>query len=271
LIEAYGKYTLPGRENFAQIDKLGIGQLVRDLTDWLLEPIFSFLKTLNAHHQLNMCEMHLTKNILSLFDCMLMDLLAEMEHTEILVNLVLAWTESSILVAVAWGVGGILDAAGKARLSQFMLWMQREQVAREPDMEAGFASHVVEGAATRKIKIPMPDEMGEDAGSVFDFYFHHEDRRWVRWTEHTKNFRLKDEDTLETAVVPTLDSERNESMLSLLLRRNVHAIAMGEIGSGKSMSIQRTMRRLDKTRFDRSVHHVSRNTDHVQVTPIPPQ
>ena len=75
------------------------------------------------------------------------------------------------------------------------------------------------------------------AGSVYDYTFSWETKKWVLWMKIIDKFEIDTKSSFSEIIVPTTDSVRNTYLLDLLLSNDKHVLCVGGTGTGKTVNI----------------------------------
>ncbi|KAF8071068.1 Dnah1 [Scenedesmus sp. PABB004] len=130
---------------------------------------------------------------------------------------------SLMLFAVVWSLGASCDRAGRER---FDAWL-RECAAGLAAREGGGGDAVLPDGAL----MPPGD------ASVYEWAYDREAHAWVPWMDTVPEFRCDPDRPFASIVVPTADTVRYTHLLDVLLSAGRHVLAVGETGTGKSLTL----------------------------------
>jgi hypothetical protein len=73
---------------------------------------------------------------------------------------------------------------------------------------------------------------------VYEWAFNQAELRWVDWMETIPEYRCNPEQPFAEIIVPTSDTVRYTFIMRSLLLAGSHVLAVGETGTGKTLTIQ---------------------------------
>ena len=79
----------------------------------------------------------------------------------------------------------------------------------------------------------MPEE-----GLMYDYRFEPKSMAWVEWMNVAAKHAIAADAAFNSIVVPTIDTTRNEWILTILLTNGFHVMCTGETGTGKTVAIK---------------------------------
>eukprot|EP00741_Cyanophora_paradoxa_P002452 tig00000076_g2377.t1 len=114
------------------------------------------------------------------------------------------------IYALIWSIGGTTDRDGRAK----------------------FHAHLRARMEKMGCKQGPPD-----TGLVYDYKFNIETKEWVQWMSTIPEYKLDAKAPFADMIVPTADSVRSAFLLDLLLQNQIHALCVGETGTGKTVVV----------------------------------
>ena len=175
-------------------------KLHRELFDKYVKKILAF-KELNCTEAVPMDDFNAVKSFTSLYTS-----LATSENgvdrSDSSYN---AMVEKWFVFSLLWSIMAAVDTAGRVKLDVFIR-----------DLEAQFP--------------PM--------NSVYDYFVDPKKKDWELWETKIPNWRPQKGMQFHKMIVPTADTVRNGFVLDTLVMNNIHALVVGETGTGKTVLAQ---------------------------------
>uniref|UniRef100_A0A1B0CUL2 Dyneins heavy chain n=2 Tax=Lutzomyia longipalpis TaxID=7200 RepID=A0A1B0CUL2_LUTLO len=163
-------------------------------------------------------EMNLIMSTLNLFE-MFMNEACEDSSEEFTKNLS-TWFQAATVMAIFWGLAGILDATSRSKFDAFFreIWRNDED------------SPLPESVG--RIEVTLPTE-----GLLVEYCYHFKQKgMWKYWPDIVR--RMEPETTPLGMQVPTIDTARYSYLFELLIKNKKPFLLTGPTGTGKSFFIQ---------------------------------
>lgn len=149
---------------------------------------------------------------------------------------------NSLLFAVIWGIGGVLDEHTRSKFDVFL----KELIAGE-DVRAKYELDMsCEDQETRYAPIKYPTKLQGEYKSVFDMYFDLSEMKWTNWLSTVPKYIVDKDSSYLTLSIPTIDSIRMIAITEMLLLCKMHVLLVGPTGTGKSVQVNKLL----KEKFD---------------------
>uniref|UniRef100_A0A1B0CH71 Dyneins heavy chain n=1 Tax=Lutzomyia longipalpis TaxID=7200 RepID=A0A1B0CH71_LUTLO len=162
--------------------------------------------------------MNLIMSTLNLFE-MFMNEACEDSSEEFTKNLS-TWFQAATVMAIFWGLAGILDATSRSKFDAFFreIWRNDED------------SPLPESVG--RIEVTLPTE-----GLLVEYCYHFKQKgMWKYWPDIVR--RMEPETTPLGMQVPTIDTARYSYLFELLIKNKKPFLLTGPTGTGKSFFIQ---------------------------------
>ena len=144
---------------------------------------------------------------------------------------------NALVYGTIWGVGGVIDERTRKNFDEFLLAL----IAGE-DVVSRFNMDMGPDASEKYPGTKIPNKMGGDCSSIFDYYFDCEDMRWVNWLNTVPSYKIDKDLTYLQLSIPTIDSIRMNQICETLLRTNQHCLIVGNTGTGKSVQVNKLLK-----------------------------
>nr|XP_039250666.1 dynein heavy chain 3, axonemal-like [Styela clava] len=256
LITSWLQTSLPEVLTKQQKDSL------RLLFQWLVPPCIQYVQK-HCHNIVPVSEMHLTLNLLKLYDCMLKEITDDIgpgggsdgesittsitDDTQIsnklsASNLKAIEERGNMLIAhflfaTIWSIAGVIEEDSRDRFNDFF----REMFEQNP----------IKGihAPPKELKIPR-NLLIPKRGSVFDYvYVKKTYGSWHRWANLTKTPDLSDDTKLSNVIIDTVDTYRQTYFLRKFVASGKPLLLVGPTGTGKTAITNSFLRELPKNEF----------------------
>lgn len=202
-------------------------EYVSTLCDWLFDPFVYYVRK-NCQQLVTAGEVNLLISTLRLIE-MLMDHAIEGEedtrHTR-------TWVTASFMIALTWGIGGILNTDSRAKFDELVKEYFRGEQGLPPGID--------------RIDVSIPAD-----GMIADHYYMFKGKGcWKPWHDHVKSLVAKEQINLLQTMIPTLETEKYIYLLRLHTRFAKPLLLIGPTGTGKSFYVQNfLMNELDMDKY----------------------
>ncbi|GAB0094584.1 Dynein heavy chain [Sergentomyia squamirostris] len=163
-------------------------------------------------------EMNLVMSTLNLFE-MLINEACEDKSEDFTKNLS-TWFQAATVMAIVWGLAGILDGASRVKFDTYFreLWRNDEDT--------------ILPESVGRIEVTLPTE-----GLVVEYCYHFKQKgMWKYWPDIVR--RMEHDTTPLGVQVPTIDTARYSYLFELLTKNRKPFLLTGPTGTGKSFFIQ---------------------------------
>jgi dynein heavy chain len=176
------------------------------LVDSYVYPMLRFVRA-NCSECIETFDNNLISSFIKLFDVMVfnMRVVKTAEQVEELQPLL----EQYVIFCLIWSICCTVDLKGRDRVNVELRRLMEE-------CKCGFTL--------------------EDSGSVYDWQFVPEDKKWRLWTDEYSSFVVDSSRGFSEIVVPTMDYSRSFYLMKVLLTNKKHTLLPGPIGTGKSVN-----------------------------------
>lgn len=222
-------------------------QLLRDIFEWLVDPISEFLKE-ETKSFVETSQVHLVKQLIDLFDAML-DPWKGAEPPS--ANTTSTYLEAIFVFAMSWSLGGSLPDASRKKLNEFVRELLAGQNADHPKPKT-----------VKFAKQSVPPERG----TLHDFLFR--DGQWISWTDTTPPVDIPADATPESIIVPTSTTALQSHFFRLFLEHNQPVLFIGPTGTGKSAIVNDAILNLPSDKFTPIFINFSAQTSSVQTQDV---
>ncbi|XP_075981520.1 dynein heavy chain at 62B [Anticarsia gemmatalis] len=190
-------------------------EYIYDMCDWLFDPLVYYVRR-NCLQLVTAGEVNLVISTLRLV-VMLMDDAIEGEedtrHTR-------TWFLASLMTALVWGVGGILNSDSRERYDELVKEYFRGDHGIPQKVE--------------RVEVSIPPE-----GMLIDHYYMYKGKGcWKPWAEAVKAVVVKEQINLLQTVIPTMETEKYIFLLKLHTKFHQPVMLIGPTGTGKSFYVQ---------------------------------
>ncbi|XP_061720397.1 dynein axonemal heavy chain 12-like [Cydia pomonella] len=202
-------------------------QYIYDMCEWLLDPLVYYVRR-NCGQLVTAGEVNLVISTLRLIE-MLMDNAIEGEEDT---KYTRCWFLASLMTALVWGVGGILNTDSREKFDDLVKEYFRGEQGIPQNIE--------------RLDVSIPSE-----GMIIDHYYMYKSKGcWKPWPDFVKAVVVKEEINLLQTVIPTLETEKFMYLLKLHTKFNRPIMLIGPTGTGKSFYVQNfLMTRIDMERY----------------------
>ncbi|GBP22696.1 Dynein heavy chain 7, axonemal [Eumeta japonica] len=130
------------------------------------------------------------------------------------------WFVASLMTALNWGIGGILNADSREKFDETLKEYFRGEKNTPKEID--------------RIDVSIPSE-----GMLIDYYYMYKGKGcWKSWPEAVKNAQLREQINLSQTVIPTLETEKYTYLLKLHTEFKLPLLFIGPTGTGKSFYVQ---------------------------------
>lgn len=209
-------------------------ELITVLFDWLINPCLSFVRK-HCRQLAYAGEINLVKTTMLIIEMTLNKAISKFNGE----YLIVAWIEATMMFAVVWGIGGILDAQSRAQFDEFYKEIWRGNDPHNPIPEY-----------FEKFEVSLPPD-----GMIIDYCYIYKTPKgsWKAWQDITKLCKIDENCNILRLLVPTVDTVRYIHMIKLHIQFNTRFLMVGPTGTGKSFYLQDyLMFRLDQEKFEPS-------------------
>uniref|UniRef100_A0A1B0DFE7 AAA+ ATPase domain-containing protein n=1 Tax=Phlebotomus papatasi TaxID=29031 RepID=A0A1B0DFE7_PHLPP len=182
------------------------------------EEMLLFRALLDCTHYLYPGEMNLVMSTLNLFE-MFMNEACE-DNTEEFAKNLSTWFQAAAVMAIVWGLAGILDGPSRSKFDTHFreLWRNDEDCPLPESVG--------------RIEVTLPTE-----GLLVEYCYHFKQKgMWKHWPDIVR--RMEPEMTPLGMQIPTIDTARYSHLFELLIKHKKHFLLTGPTGTGKSFFIQ---------------------------------
>ncbi|XP_059612585.1 dynein axonemal heavy chain 7 [Phlebotomus argentipes] len=195
----------------------GNRDLIMDLFSWIFPPCLKFLSR-HCTQFLHPGEMNLVMSTLNLFEMFINE--ACDDNTEEFAKNLSTWFQAATVMAIFWGLAGILDGISRAKFDGFFreIWRNDEEIPLPESVG--------------RIEVTLPTE-----GLLVEYCYHFKQKgMWKYWPDIVR--RMEHEVTPLGIQVPTIDTARYSYLFELLIKHKKPFLLTGPTGTGKSFFIQ---------------------------------
>lgn len=150
--------------------------------------------------------------------------------------------EAAFVYACVWSIGATVVAT-----------------AEFPD-RAKFEKRVKEIAGLPELDGDVVPIGSLPAGSLYDFCFDHTECRWKSWKSLVPKYAPPMDGKFASILVPTTDTVRSASLLSLMVAAGRAVLFVGASGTAKTVTISRALMALEPTQFNSLILNFSSRT-----------
>ncbi|KAK9875370.1 hypothetical protein WA026_007765 [Henosepilachna vigintioctopunctata] len=196
--------------------------LIINMFEWFVPACSTFLRKKCVLY-CNPGEICLVKNTMNLLQMYLDDACEKSTRKEEDFKFLRNWIEATILMSITWGLAGILDADSRQKFDEFLRRMFNNQDAQYP---------IPESIGPIEVIIPHDNLLTEYA------FIYKNKGSWEYYTETVKYKRVEEATNLQQVLIPTLDTSRYMSLLTLHIQHKQPFLLVGPTGTGKSFYVQ---------------------------------
>ncbi|XP_049877168.1 dynein axonemal heavy chain 12 [Pectinophora gossypiella] len=197
------------------------------MCEWLFEPLIYYVRKY-CGQLVTAGEVNLVISTLRLVVMLMDDAIEGEEDT----RYTRTWFTASMMTALVWGVGGILNSDSRNKFDEIVKEYFRG--------DNGFPGEI------DRIDVSIPTE-----GMIFEHYYMYKGKGcWKPWPEAVKAVQIKEQINLLQTVVPTLETEKYMYILRLHVEFCQPLLLIGPTGTGKSFYIQSyLMNKIDMEKY----------------------
>ncbi|KAJ1187209.1 hypothetical protein NDU88_003988 [Pleurodeles waltl] len=206
-------------------------KFIEGLFDRMVPPCLTMIRK-NAKELSPTTNTNLVRSLMNLMDCMMDEFSDEAIITKMTERDVCSWLEGIFIFSLTWSVGASCREDDRLRFDKLL----REIVAGPLSEETRTKFKILDPVdpPEKSLTVPLPEE-----STMYDYRFIKEgEGRWELWIESLKAAPPIPRDmTFNEIIVPTLDTVRYSSLMSLLTTHSKPSIFVGPTGTGKSVYI----------------------------------
>ncbi|XP_008202999.3 dynein heavy chain 3, axonemal [Nasonia vitripennis] len=218
-------------------------ELVTDIVDWLLPPLFLFIKK-QCRCFIDMGEPHMFVSFAKLLDVLL--------EGESQVSTV--WLQCVLIFSIVWGICSMLVSESRKSMDLFFRKLLHGNDEEYPRPKA--------------FKLTK-QQLFPDRGTIFDWVYDKKNNgTWIAWMETTSPVALPAQARMSELIIQTSETSMQQYFLSNLLENSSPVLFVGPTGTGKSTVVLNYMLGLSKDKYIESILNFSARTSAAQTQAI---
>ncbi|XP_011502202.1 PREDICTED: dynein heavy chain 3, axonemal [Ceratosolen solmsi marchali] len=218
-------------------------ELVCDIIEWLLDPIFYFIKT-NCRTFITISELHMFLSFTKLLNTLL--------DKELQVSTL--WLQCVLIFSIVWGICSTLVSDSKKLIDVFIRKILLGNDANYPKP---------------KIFKLTKQQLFPERGTIFDWMYDKKNNgTWISWMDTAHQASLPSKAKLSDIIVQTNDMLMQNYFLSLYMENGISTLFVGPTGTGKSTVILNYMLSLSKNKYVQNTLNFSARTSANQTQDI---
>jgi dynein heavy chain len=229
LLESWIEMKL-GSLGWAEGSLLTHTAFITSLFDWLMPPMLYFVDKF-CIKPVPVTFMELGMSCIRLLDCLL-------DCGQLGSNVEKA-IEGFFIMALVWSVGACVNPEGRVKFNEYLRTVLSGEVAESAEHTDFLkkSPKYEETTATEEhsISCALPE------GAVYDFMWDGKKLTWSNWMDLADRFTIPKGAGFNSILVPTVDTQRHNFLITQLLGHGYHMLCSGDTGTGKSASINRKL------------------------------
>ncbi|XP_039753870.1 dynein heavy chain 3, axonemal [Pararge aegeria] len=197
--------------------------LIQELIDWLVPPIFEFL--IRCRHFVQVGEIHQFYSFTRLFTCLLE---SEAQFSTL-------WLQCTFLFALLWGLCATIDGDSRKSFDSFFRKLLDGSNANYPK--------------PKSFKLTK-NQLFQDKDTVFDYVY---DKRnngsWIPWVELEKEVPLPANAKVNDLIILTNENACLRFFVSKMVKYKIPILLVGPTGTGKSSLVLNFLLSLPKEKY----------------------
>eukprot|EP00792_Barthelona_sp_PAP020_P009040 TRINITY_DN3265_c0_g4_i2.p1 TRINITY_DN3265_c0_g4~~TRINITY_DN3265_c0_g4_i2.p1 ORF type:complete len:4140 (+),score=1212.96 TRINITY_DN3265_c0_g4_i2:30-12449(+) len=203
--------TIPSNfEEHAVRIQANLNSLITPLVEYIRHDLSEVVSTVDS----NLC-----KSALNIMDSFMLKYQPPDEVTPVpeeMLERIPRMIDPLCVFSVIWSVGGALMAKDRLPFDKFLRDLLKDVV---PDIING-----------------LPTE-----GTLFDYLFDEEKESWISWIDTIPAFKIEKGTAFSNMIVPVTENIAMSYLIEQLSRNGSHILAVGETGTGKSVTVKQTL------------------------------
>ncbi|XP_011557170.3 dynein axonemal heavy chain 12 [Plutella xylostella] len=190
-------------------------QFIFDMCEWLFDPLIYYVRK-NGVQLVTAGEVNLLMSTLNLVEMLMNNAIEGEEDT----RHCRTWFLASLMTALVWGIGGILNASSREKFDELI----KEYFKGEKGLPHGID----------RLDVSVPGD-----GMIIDHYYMYKGKgAWKPWLEYVKSLQVKEQINLLQTVIPTMELEKCVFLLKIHTKFKKPLLLIGPTGTGKSFMVQ---------------------------------
>lgn len=165
----------------------------------------------------------------------------------------LIWVQCTIIFAIAWGMGGLLNAEGRRTFDAFFRRILNGEIKAHPK--------------PKNFKLTKA-QIFPERSNVFEWFFDKKNNgTWVNWVDTVDKLQIIPADAKPSKlIIQTNESICQQFFLEKCLQLEIPILLIGPTGTGKSAVVLDQLVHLPKDEYLANVINFSARTSSVMVT-----
>ncbi|XP_069471802.1 dynein axonemal heavy chain 7 isoform X2 [Ambystoma mexicanum] len=207
---------------------------------------------------------NLVHSLMNLIDCLMDEFADEASISKMTEREIFSWLEGIFLFSITWSIGASCKEDDRLKFDKLLREITLGPLSEESRTKFKILDPVE--PPLKPLTVPFPEEF-----TVYDYQFIKEgEGRWELWIEALNTAPPIPRDMMfNEIIVPTLDTIRYSSLMSMLTTHNKPSIFVGPTGTGKSVYIiDFLLKHLDKETYKPLLINFSAQTTAAQTQNI---
>ncbi|CAM9135038.1 unnamed protein product, partial [Choristocarpus tenellus] len=146
--------------------------------------------------------------------------------------------ECLFIESLVWSVGACVDGKGREKFNQYLRMLMEGAGLADSEEHKDFQLKNLNWVQREHPLSLLPSS---DGSMLYDYSFDAKKGQWKPWLEKGERYVIARDATFNSIVVPTLDTVRNEYLISTLLTHGHHVLCTGDTGTGKSVTVKKML------------------------------
>lgn len=202
------------------------------LFTWIIPAMLQFVKK-QCKQYVNPGDINLIMSTMYIVEMSMDDACEEFQEDN---RNLFAWLQATMMLAITWGLAGILDDASRDKLDEY-----HKDIWHGNNLDFPIPNDY-------KVEVPIPTD-----GPYFDYIYSYKTTKgsWKHWSEVVRLEKLNENASITNLLVPTIDTCRYMHIVQLFVVHNYPILLVGPTGTGKSFYLQDLlMNHLDRNKFE---------------------
>lgn len=210
----------------------GYEEIIDELFRWLTDPCLEFIKK-ECQLTINVGQIHRAVSTMSIFELLIDD--AVNENPKTYDQYLLFWFQAAMILSMVWGAAGTLARDSRHKFSAFYISLWKGERTELP---------LPANVSAKLISLPNEDP-------IDDYYYSFRGKgAWRRFVDSARIEPLVETESIARTIIPTIDTVKYQSILSMHIKYQRRFLVYGETGTGKSLYIKDLLtNKLDENKY----------------------